>query len=344
MCDPTFAYRFERLQQCLQAAPGQGLVLVLGSSRPANGFSPSALVDWQPRNRPAPVVFNFATLGGGPVRELLTYRRLRARGIRPELILVEVWPGLWAQEGGMAEKTPILKRDLYLSDLPVLAHLYHQGWHCFSKVCDETLTPLLHSRREVLYNYAPFMVPRTTKADIDWAGAHWATLDPWGWLPHMWPRPVGEKFTQKVEEDRLKMEWILQALSVPPEVDWPVRQLLASCRDEGTRVVLIYLPEHTALRGWYPPAAHRVTYHYLHQLEAEFGCPTIDARDWIGDEGFVDSCHMTPEAAVAFTARFGREVLRPLLEGTPLPSHLRLRDPSQPPSYPSSSAAAPITP
>jgi hypothetical protein len=343
MCDPNFALRYERLENCLQAAPGRGLVLILGSSRPANGLSPSALADWQPRHCPAPVVFNFATLGAGPVRELLTYRQLRARGIHPELLLVEVWPPVWTQQGYLWEKPNIFKSDMYLSDVPVLAHLYDEGWRCFTKVCEETLTPILYSRRAVLNTFIPSLVPRSTAGELTWARAHWATLDPWGWLPMGWHFSP-EEFARQVELYRQRIERTLQELTVPPEVDWALRQLLAGCRAEGTRVAFVILPEHSMLRSWYTPGAQRVSYDYFHQLEAEFGCPTIDTRDWTSDEGFSDPCHITPEAAVAYSARFGREVLRPLLEGTPLPEHLLLHEPGQPTSYPASSAPAPITP
>jgi hypothetical protein len=344
MFNPTFEFRYNRLQQCLQEAPGHPLVLVLGSSRPANGFSPSSLVDWQPRNGPTPVVFNFATLGGGPVRELLTYRRLRARGIQPALMLVEVWPGLWPQEGPLAERFPILTNDLCIADLPVVAHLYKQGWSCFAKACNETLTPILHSRRDVLYRYVPFMVPRYTGDDVKWAAAHWGTLDRWGWLPHLWPKPEGEKFVKKIEEDWHRIEAAVALQQCPPEVDWSVRQLLMSCRDSGTKVALIFMPEHSILRGWYSPQLHRVYLDYLGQIQKEFGVPTIDTRDWVNDEGFLDSCHMLPDAAKSYTARFGLEVLRPLLEGKPLPASVSLRVPAEASNYPGTFGPVPVAP
>ena len=45
----------------------------------------------------------------------------------------------------------------------------------------------------------------------------------------------------------------------------------------------------------------------------------FDTREWAGDEDFDDYCHLRPEGADHFSARIGQEVLRPWLEGAPLP-------------------------
>jgi hypothetical protein len=45
------------------------------------------------------------------------------------------------------------------------------------------------------------------------------------------------------------------------------------------------------------------------RLRAETGAPLADARDWLPDDAFYDQHHLTPEGAVAFGARFKRDVL-----------------------------------
>jgi hypothetical protein len=340
MCDPTFEFRYNRLEQCLHQAPGSPLVLVVGSSRPATGFSPTALADWRPRQGPAPVVFNYAVLGGGPVRDLLIYRRLLARGIRPDLLLVEVWPVFWSQECVYAERASVLEGDLHLCDLPVLAHQYQQGWAGFTKVCEQTLSPLLHNRLEFLNAYAPFLLHRNAEAGVDAARMRWRALDPWGWLPITWPKEPAEAFAAKLEEARRTTQPGLANFQWSPEVDWTVRRLLDTCQEQGTRVVFFLMPEHSSLRSWYTPRTHAVVHDHLLRLEKEFGTPIVEARDWVADEDFADYCHLLPSGAEAFSARFGREALRPLLEGSPLPAHLRLRTSAEAPTY-SGAAAAP---
>jgi hypothetical protein len=83
----------------------------------------------------------------------------------------------------------------------------------------------------------------------------------------------------------------------------------------GIRTVLIILPEHSTLRGWYPPATRAVLTAYLRRLGDDYHAPVIDARTWCGDEEFVDYCHLQPVGARSFSERFGREVYHPLLQG-----------------------------
>jgi hypothetical protein len=331
MCDPIWQFRMGRLKARLAEAPGRPLVLVLGSSRPANAFSPQDLGDWRPRGRPAPVVFNVAMLGAGPVRELLSLRRVLAEGIRPEWVLVEAWPAFWGQEGPYCETDAILRTDTYWSDLRVLGHLYKAGWEGFGRVCAQAL-PVVHNRTAVFNQYLPFLVDRNTDGDIRAWRMHWQTLDDWGWLPTRMsqaPRQYWEKGLEKVRDVTRPT---LEKLRVTPLVDWTYRKILEECRGRGIKLAFVVLPEHSALRGWYTPHTHAVFNGYLLRLQKEHGTPVIDTRDWVPDEQFVDFSHVQDSGAHTFSTRFGREVLRPLLEGAPLPSSVRLRgadDPAQ---------------
>jgi hypothetical protein len=327
-CDPTFNYRLNRLEARLKEAPGRPLVLVIGSSRPANGFAPEALTDVMQQTERAPVVFNFATLGGGPVREVLTLRRLLARGIRPEWVLVEVWPMFWADRGRYAEKDPVMQSDLQWTDVPVLGHVYHARWGPISKVCSETLSPAYHYRACVVREYFPFLAPRTAAANYENGKIHWATLDDWGWLPIPWPRPAPDQFAQNLKIAKKDVDPAfedLQTRGLKPHVDWALRKLLRTCRHEGIKVAMFYMPEHPALRTWYPPETMVAYTRYLAGIGKEYGVPIVDTRDWVPETSFVDFCHLLPQGARDFTARFGREVIAPLVEGKPLRVDLLLQ-------------------
>jgi hypothetical protein len=327
-CDPTFNFRLDRLQARLKESPGRPLVLVVGSSRPANGFAPEALADVVRQTEPAPVVFNFATLGGGPVREVLTLRRLLARGIRPEWVLVEVWPMFWADRGRYAEKDPVMQSDLHWTDVPVLAHVYHTRWGPISKVCGEVLSPAYHYRSCVIRQYLPFLAPRDAAANYENGKIHWATLDDHGWLPIPWPRPAPEQFAHNLTIAKKDVDPAfedLQKEGLKPHVDWALRKLLRTCRQEGIKVAMFYMPEHPALRTWYPPQTMAEYTRYLVRTGQEYGVPIVDTRDWVAESSFVDFCHLLPDGARQFSARFGREVVRPLLEGKPLSQDLLLQ-------------------
>jgi hypothetical protein len=75
------------------------------------------------------------------------------------------------------------------------------------------------------------------------------------------------------------------------------------------------MPEHSALRGWYPPAARTALHAWLGRLRDDYRLPVIDARTWAADGDFVDFCHLLPRGARPFSERFGREVFGPLLAG-----------------------------
>jgi hypothetical protein len=335
VCDPTWNFRLQRLRARLAEAPGRPLVVFVGSSRAANGFSPADLRDWRPRGRPAPVVFNFATLGGGPVRELLTLRRLLARGIRPDFLVAEVWPAFWLERGIYEEERPVRQCDSQLSDVPVLARVYRAGWETVRKTCEAGLFPFLHGRAELLFNWAPLLAPRGAEKEIRWGKAHWITLDEHGWLPILWAPLESAEFAFRLEEARAVTKPILDEFEVLPGADWEVRELARECRAHGVRLAFVYMPEHSGLRGWYTDRTLSRIGAYLGQISEEYGVPVIDARTWVGDDGFHDFSHMQVKGARAFSAIVGREILRPLLEGRPLPPAVLLRPgagPSAPPA------------
>jgi hypothetical protein len=328
MTNPTWDFRLARLRARMAEAPGRPLLLVLGSSRVANGFSPADVGDWAPPGRPAPVVFNFSILGGGPIRELLTLRRLLHAGIRPQWVVAEVWPAFWPDRGRYEERTPILTGGLELCDVPVLAHTYHEGWTCFARVCSQHLTPLIHYRTGVLFAHAPFLVPAGTDPDFGCARYHWWTLDDWGWLPVPWPKRSPKDFTLHIEEARLDTVPLFEDMHMTPQMDWAGRELIRTCRREGIELLIVVMPEHSALRSWYPARTRAMLADHLARLRHEDRLPVIDARDWADDDDFADFCHLMPDGGRAFSARFAREVLRPWVAGEPLPMPSLQRPPA----------------
>ncbi len=68
---------------------------MLGSSRTCHGLAADELHERLSRELGRPVsVVNAGLPGSGPFTELLLWRRLRRDGVRPDLLLVEVLPGL----------------------------------------------------------------------------------------------------------------------------------------------------------------------------------------------------------------------------------------------------------
>ncbi len=313
MVEPDHTMRLARLEARLREGAGRPLVLVLGSSRAANGVRPSAIGDVSgDSSRRAPVVFNFATLGCGPVREWLTLRRILASGVRPDWLLVEACPLFWPQIGYYCEENLLLRTYVYAPDLPVLASLYDKGWPALGRVCQETATPIVHHRLYLLDRYAPFLLPRSDRGDLVLGRAGWQGLDANGWLP---APPRRADWADYVAHQRNVAQPILDAFGVDGHTDGALRGLLQECKTHGIRTAFFVTPESSVLRSWYPPAARAIFHDHLAGLGREYEVPIFDAREWIEDEGFHDFCHLAPAGANAFSARLGRDVVRVLVQG-----------------------------
>jgi hypothetical protein len=99
--------------------------------------------------------------------------------------------------------------------------------------------------------------------------------------------------------------------------DRAIRRILNVCRREGIDILLVLLPEASEFRDFYRPGAEADVDAYLARLSQEYSLPVVDGRRWCADQDLPDGIHLTPQAAVPFTDRIGREVLRPWVAGWP---------------------------
>jgi hypothetical protein len=265
-----------------------------------------------------PLVFNFALSGSGPVRELLALRRLFVRGICPSVEIIEVFAPYFTQAGYYSEEINLLRTDAYWSDLAPLAELYpRRRWEVFAKLVEESLSPGVYYRSQVLHHTARFLLPPAGCLDCSYRDILDFFTDGSGWMPLPDP-PNPEEMSRRVAAGRGTVQPVLDGFQIDPIADGAMRRLLAECREHGTKPVFLLMPEQTALRDCYTPAARLAMREYLAGLLESQGIPVIDARSWVGDDRFMDFFHLSPAGADAFSERFGRLVLRPLLQGTPL--------------------------
>jgi hypothetical protein len=303
--DPEFAARLPRLRARLAERPGAPLVLVLGSSRTLLGLRPAALPPLRAADGREPVVFNASLLGAGPFLESVCLRRLLAEGVRPDCVVLEYWPPteiVEAVRGVPAER-------LAWSDLAVLARYVPDAARLYGAWGLARLFPFWTYHADLLRRCAPAALPPAARRDDRLYPA-----DGSGWAPCTIGRTAEDR-------RRLHAETLagcgpfLRAFEPSPAAGRALRDLLATCRRERIAVVLLYMPEASPLRACYPPAVRAGLDGHLRRLAGEFGVPLVDARDWSPDEDFADGVHLRPGGAEAFTARFGREVLQPVLRG-----------------------------
>jgi hypothetical protein len=312
--DPEFTFRLRDLKARLAEAPDRPLALAIGSSRIACGLRPDCVRAPARSGEPEPLLFNLSLVGAGPVRQRMVLRRVLEAGIRPRWLFVEVWAPYLTQTGFYNEEAGIFKQDVYWPDVPVIARLYDRRWTAMGRVLTETLTPALHYRLRLLQRRARFLVPQSKQNSMQFEAIAWSNLDGWGWLPI--PRDPGET-AALLARDRALTQPLLDRFHVSAVSDQALRDLLDDCRVNDIRAVLLLMPEHSALRSWYPARTRSMLAAYLNPLSAAYRAPLIDASAWCADEGFGDCCHLQPPAARSFSERFGRDIYQPLLAGRP---------------------------
>jgi hypothetical protein len=321
--DPEVSMRLRRLPARLAEAPGRPLALAIGSSRIEMGLRPQSVME-QVKDVPnQALLFNFSMLGAGPVGQRLIVHRLLQKGIHPKWVFVEVWAPILTQKYPLIEEMRTFCRDVYWSDVRIVAGLYHRGWEAFGRAFTATLTPLLEYRNIVLRHYAPSLLHPLVRLELDGGFQRDLLyhLDDFGWVefnihPH----------SKHAEGVRIQYKPLFDNFFIDDVANRAMHDLLEECRAHNIQVIFLLMPEHSLMRGWYPLIQDRLI-PYLRRLSAENHAPIVDARAWQPDEDIPDCSHMSAKGARSFSERFGREVYRPLLRGRPLSPDILLRDP-----------------
>jgi hypothetical protein len=298
--DPEFGRKVTRLGARTAASPRPYTVLMLGSSRVLFGFDAGRLEGPVGRaaGRPA-VVCNFGLTGAGPLAELLTLRRLLARGTRPDLLLVEVLPPLLSERYDEAARFPAVR--LWRDDLPLLERYGASGARLRADWWEARPVPWYAHRFAILSRLQPELLPDAQRQDWAWG------CDDAGWIC----TPVGPTPEQRrAGADRARQEYadLLADFRPGGPACRALRELLDVCRRERIPAALLLMPEATSFRALYAgPARERVDA-LVTRLGRDYGVPVVDARAWVPDDGFWDSHHLWAAGAAAFTDRLGRRL------------------------------------
>ena len=298
--DPDWGNRIVRLDELIDAQPPKPLLIVLGSSHTALGLRPAALMETWARTGDSPLVFNFSRLGNGPLFELLYLHRLLDRGIRPDWLIVEIWPILLddsALDGREDERLDVHR--LQSADWPVLAR--HSTLHdsLFDQWWWDELTPW-YSQRSVLIGYfAPGWRPFEPFGDQLFAG-----LDPWGWRE--WRAMNRQRYRKEAARTIRRWSNRLESLRVSARADGELREILELCRERVIPASLLLMPESSDLRRSYSESSRRTLLEYLAKLGDEYGAPLIDTSDWAPDAAFGDADHLMAPGADQFSRRLAK--------------------------------------
>src|SRR5207245_1639456 len=81
-------------------------------------------------------------------------------------------------------------------------------------------------------------------------------------------------------------------------------------RRERIPAALMLMPEGSAFRGWCPPGMTAGYEAYFRELCRRERLPLVDARTWVGDDGFWDGHHLFPAGAACFSEGWGKEAVQ----------------------------------
>jgi hypothetical protein len=301
--DPEYAARVALLRARRAEAPDRPLVLVLGSSRVEMGLR-AGPVGVTPSGREA-LVFNFGMSGAGPQLDLVFLRRLFAEGVRPDLLVLEVLTPALNQPGEHpVEENWLDAGRLRDAERGFLGH-YHSD-------PGRTLRQWLKGRLPCVWHRDHL---RALLA-LDPRDVTGSASSPYGWHSYFEePTPEQRGRNSDFARGQYAGTWGEFRLA-----DGPARALadaLAMCRQRDVPVALLLMPEGPTFRAHYPPSMRAGIDAHLRAASDRWGVPLIDARDWLPDEAFYDSHHLTADGATTFTERFERESLPPLLRNLP---------------------------
>jgi hypothetical protein len=316
LCDPEYGRKLAALRRRQAERPGAPLVVLLGSSRVALGMCPGCLADADAVENRSSNVINSGICGAGPIFELMCLRRLLDDGVRPDRLIVEVWPMLLSESYYQEVNVLMLELSLHRyrwRDLR-LVRRYHPNPNELSRQWyNRQRLPLFSYRATALTTTMPDLVLPEMRND-----ATWRLLDGWGFLvlEGRTTHPPPEQFNEQVRGTMGGMKHFLEPFAPAGALEWALRDLVALARKHSIPISFVLMPEPRAVGDWYhSEAIQNGALRYVHRLAGELGVELFDTIDWLPDEDFADANHLTPDGARNYTRRFEREILRPLLRG-----------------------------
>jgi hypothetical protein len=304
--DPTFELKCRQLARCRAACPGPPVTVVFfGSSITLYGIEAGLLDEPLARalHRPA-VAFNFGVHSSGPLSQLVYVRRLLERGIRPDLAVLEVTPLVYDSPQTFTDLGLLPASGLRRGEVELVRHYTHDpdlglAW------LEAFLVPVYGNRHSILNYRASLFVPFTQRMYV------YHEMDAHGWIGQDPFSPEAHRPILQRVQSHFGARLADYAVARPPMQ--ATTELLDLLRKERVPAVLAYLPEGPLLRSLYPPGAVARFVGEIKALSRTYGVPFVEARDWLGEDMFVDSHHANRVGAAAMTERLGREAIVPLL-------------------------------
>ncbi|HEY1188894.1 MAG TPA: hypothetical protein VGE74_14665 [Gemmata sp.] len=307
---PEHGYRVAALQKLRAQHPDRPLAVVIGSSRTQMGLDPAAMgFEGEPG---APIVFNYGLIGALPVHHPLGYRRLRAAGVRPDIVVVEIFPALlhirdasetlYAANGASLTGAELLRLSPDTHD-PRIARTWAESrclaWHWFGP----------EVQQQASADWLPEEV--NLKHNLTWVP------DRFGFRPSVTNQITDEGRQRATEKATRLYQPVCHSLRVHPMAERAYRELVTACRADGIPVAFFLSPEAPLFHSWYTPEARAGVAAFVRTLTDELGAPVFDVSDGWDEMDFADGHHLLPPGAAKFSRRFAAQHLRPWFRSVP---------------------------
>ncbi len=304
--DPSFELKYrQRAQLIEETKPAPAVVVSLGSSMTVWGINARQMEEPLAAELGRPVIaFNLANNGAGPLTQLLYTQRLLRRGIRPDLVVLELTPLNYSNAPAPHDMPLHPTQTLDRYDVETVSRRAPQGdlgnawWESY-------LVPIYGHRLPILNKTAPIMVPFDDRLDP------WQTMDARGW--RRWDAPAPEMHDWLLKRVKREYPARLENYQVGQAHVQTLREVTDLLARERIATVMVLMPEGPTFQSLYAPDALTPLFEEFAAISRQHGFRFVSARDWLGEEKFIDSHHATHEGATELTARLLKEAIVPTM-------------------------------
>lgn len=300
--DPEFYLLEGMLRDRTAEKPGRPTAMFLGSSRVAHGFDARRATGDHDA-----VVLNFGVPGSGPYFQTVMMDRLRADGVRTDILFLEVLHSFYNVAG-------VRSLDGSLLDGARLS--YGEAVGLFDYTSKSRKGPL---RRWALARALPVYRHQAELRDqigldVFQSGEGprppFDPIDPLGYRR----RDIDPKTHKALTELAHKQyDPFYTAFQFDPAAWDRLVGTIGRAGAGGTDVVVVLMPEGSEFRALYTPQVRDGVEGLVRRLRDEVGVTVVDARGWLPDSAFYDQHHLLPDGARLFADRFRTDALEPAL-------------------------------
>src|SRR5262249_34719864 len=260
----------------------------------------------------SPLVYNFGQAGAGPLQALLTVLRLLDAGVKPDSLLVELFPAALAADGPAEQAFARILPRLSLADVrrlePYCADpvALRRGW------AGHRVNSWYAHRLSLMSHWQPGWLPWQHRLTFQWD-----QMDRFGFTPYPHEvMPLGER-EKGIESVHRQYAATLANCRIGAMSDRAIRDLVARCCAEGIPVAFYLMPESPAFRSWSTAEVRATVAAYRDTLTRELGVSVFDAADGFAEEEFADGHHLLRHGAARFSARLAAEHVLPWVRRSP---------------------------